>query len=132
MSVAIMALAGSHSPAGACTTGGSGCLPGSGYTVTVGPWNCGGIVGSDICYYNATLSARAATTSSWGWGSASYDGAGDVYICIQGSIYFVGCAYNIARACYYTTCDDQDLVAFELSVRNQSGVTHTVHGRGMA
>jgi hypothetical protein len=127
----LLALAGSHSTASAdCTTGGIGCVPGSGYTFDR-TWNCGAF-NTASCYYNGTTSSGSATANHWGWGSASYDGAGDVFVCIQGESYFVGCAYNLARACFYASCDDQDAVQFFLFVRNQSGVSHTVSGHGLA
>ena len=131
LAVLLLALAGSSSTASAdCTTGGSGCLPGSGYTLD-DTWNCGAI-NTAWCYYDSTTSSGSAASTSWGWGSAAYNGAGDVYVCIQGSSYFVGCAYNLARACFYASCDDQDLVAFALFVRNQSGFAHTIFGHGLA
>jgi hypothetical protein len=129
--VLLLALAGSHATAAAdCTVGGSGCLPGTGYTFD-DTWDCGAITGDD-CYYDTTTSAGSAVNAHWGWGSASYDGTGDVFVCIQGGSYFIGCAFNIARACFFASCDDQDAVTFPLFISNQSGVSHTISGHGKA
>jgi hypothetical protein len=127
----LFVLAGSHTTASAdCTTGGPGCLPASGYTFDR-IWNCGAI-NTALCYYDGTTSVGSANPQHWGWGSASYDGAGDVFVCIHGSTFFVGCGVDLARACFSANCDDQDAATFPLSVRNQSGVSHTISGHGMA
>lgn len=126
----LAAAAPSTASAADCTSGGSSCLPGTGYGSDV-TWACSINTGTN-CYYNNTTSSGSARSDSWGWGSASYSGAGSVFVCIQGSGYFVGCAYTLARACYYASCDDQDLVSFLIYVRNESGVTHTIDGHAMA
>jgi hypothetical protein len=120
-----------HTPAAHadCTTGGSSCLPGAGYTEAP-TWDCGAI-STETCYYFGTTSASFATARSWGWGSASYGGTGTVFVCIQGDVYFVGCGDNLARACFLASCDDQDSVAFNIAVENFTG-THTINGHAEA
>jgi hypothetical protein len=117
------------SPAGAdCTTGGSSCLPGSGYADPDVQWSCA--INAANCYWNSVTDARLASLDDFGWGSAAYNGAGSVFVCVRGGGVFVGCAYNLARACYSASCNDQDIVNIELYVQNQSGVTHTIEGHG--
>lgn len=112
-----------------CTSGGSSCTIGSGYSLPLLGWSCG--INTENCYYAGTTTLGSARSNSWGWGEASYSGAGSVFVCVQAyGGYFVGCAYALARACYYASCDDQDLVSFPLYVRNESGVTHTINGQG--
>lgn len=116
-----------------CTTGGSSCLPGSGYGLTDVNWACG--INTEDCYYDTTTDVTRATLYDWGWVSASYGGAGSVYVCGRGigigsppGIAFIGCGYNLARVCGLPSCDDQDGVQARVAVQNQSGVTHTING----
>lgn len=120
---AIVALSAGHAgTAAACTTGGSSCLPGSGYTLQPSPWSCGTIAAGVACYYNGTTSSSSAPSHTWGWGSAAYNAGGaNVDLCVYGGTYFYGCGVNIARACYFTNCNDQNSVAFPIDVVNFSG-----------
>lgn len=117
-------------PAGAdCTTGGSTCLPGTGYDPNPEvQWSC--VINTANCYWNSVTDIRLASFDDFGWGSAAYNGAGTVFVCVRGGSVFVGCANNLARACYSASCNDQDIVNIELYVQNQSGVTHTIEGHG--
>lgn len=111
-----------------CTTGGSTCLPNNGYTDDE-VWNCGAIAEPTNCYFNGTTSSGSATSRYWGWGSASYGGAGTSYVCMQGGGYFYACADNLARGCFYASCDAQASISFLMWVENHTG-THTVSGHG--
>lgn len=110
---------------------GSGCLPGSGYTFDQS-WNCGVIAPIQRCWYNATTSEGSATQHTWGWGSAAYNGAGNVYVCI-GTVpnYFIDCGTNLARGCFDSNCNDQDSIWFKEWVYQNTG-NHTVWGHGKA
>ncbi|MBB4662975.1 hypothetical protein [Conexibacter arvalis] len=113
-----------------CTTGGSSCLPGTGYSTDV-TWNCGAIDDTYDCYYNSTTNPALADIRSWGWGSAAYNGSGSSYVCVYGGGSFYACGTNIARACFYANCNAQSLLSFRLWVKNITG-THTVWGHGMS
>lgn len=116
-------------PAGAdCTTGGSSCLPGTGYDDPQVQWSC--VVNTANCYWDSVTDPRFASLDDFGWGSAAYAGTGSVFVCIRGDGVFVGCAYTLARACYSASCNDQDIVNIELYTQNQSGVSHTIEGHG--
>lgn len=114
-----------------CTTGGSSCLPGTGYT-TDDIWGCGVIGDRDDCYFDsAKNNPGLATPRSWGWGSASYTGAGDAWVCVNGATYFFACATDLARACYYASCLDQSVASFLIYVENFTGL-HTISGHAQA
>lgn len=115
-----------------CTTGGTGCLPGTGYTFDQ-RWNCGSI-DSDLgtyCYYNETKIREHAALHTWGWGSAAYNGSGSTFVCVIGEGHFEGCGVDLARACYFANCNDQESSSFQMSVGN-FGDPHTVWGHGEA
>ncbi|HZV76043.1 MAG TPA: hypothetical protein VFF79_20215 [Conexibacter sp.] len=105
-----------------CTSGGSSCLPGSGYSFD-SVWDCGVIAENVDCYANGN--------HTWGWGSASYSGSGSTYVCIRLSGYALGCGTNLARTCYAASCNDQSVVAFPASVEN-FGAPHTISGHAKA
>lgn len=115
--------------ASACISGGAGCLPGTGYTYD-NVWNCGTITVGDDCYSTGVLNTRTgARFDNWGWGSASYGGSGNLYVCVEtGS--FGGCGTNLARACYQANCNAQTLVDMYLWVENTERSSHTVSGHG--
>lgn len=113
------------SAAPACTTGGAGCNPGSGYTQDIGPWNCGAIARGTPCAYGGA-------PNSYGWGSARYEGAGDVSLCMFGGTVFYACGTNFAQGCYLTTCNDQSGDDIGIRVENFSASAHTIIGRAKA
>lgn len=127
---AMLLAAGAGSAAADCTTGGSSCLPTTGYS-TDDTWSCGVIDELDNCYFDSTKNSGLATPRSWGWGSASYSGAGSTWVCINGGSYFFACSTNLARACFRATCSDQSTASFLEWVENFTGA-HTVYGHGMA
>jgi len=114
-----------------CTTGGSSCLPGTGYTLD-DTWNCGAIAAPTVCYFNSQTNAGSATSRTWGWGSAAYNGTGNVYVCINGGSYFYACGTNLARACYQANCNAQGSNSFLMWVENPSSPAHTIFGHGKA
>jgi hypothetical protein len=122
--LAIMLFAAAAPPASAdCTTGGSACLPGTGY-VEDRIWNCGSIAANVGCYY------ASGGNYHWGWGSADADAGPSAWVCIQGGSYFAGCAYGNARACFSASCNDQDALAFPMWVRHSYGSSRTISGHG--
>lgn len=117
----------------------SSCLPGSGYTGTPPQWNCGVLaVGSD-CWSRDTSSGTTSfsngTYHSWGWGSADYDGGGSttVTICAKSAPNDEACAFgaggtNLARACYYASCNDQDSwTGWKILIATYPA--HTIYGK---
>ncbi|MDO8186372.1 hypothetical protein Q5424_18715 [Conexibacter sp. JD483] len=130
VSLTVVLLLSASQPATAdCVSGGgSSCLPGAGYVNSVS-WSC--VIDTADCYYDSVTDSSRAASSDFGWGAASYSGAGSVFVCIRatGSLPFIGCAYDLARACALASCDDQDLVLMKVLVQNQSGVSHTINGR---
>lgn len=128
---AMLLLAGAGSATADCTTGGSACTPGTGYT-TDDIWGCGAIGDRDFCYFDSAKNAPSlATPRSWGWGSASYSGAGSAYVCVTGGSYFFACGTNLARACFSAGCSDQGAASFLIYVQNFTG-THTISGHAKA
>lgn len=115
-----------------CTTGGSSCTPGSGYTLD-DTWDCGAIPVRTRCYFNGVTSAPSALSRYWGWGSAAYNGAGSAWVCINGGTYFYACATNLARACFDgTNCNAQRAASFVMYVENFAVDPHTIFGHGLA
>ena len=131
LAIAFATLAGSHVDSASANCQGSGCLPGSGYTFDQ-QWNCG-VIGPVVrCWYNATTSESAATSHTWGFGSAAYNGSGSVYVCTGTSPnYFIDCGTNLARGCYDSNCNDQGFIWFKEWVYQNTG-SHTVWGHGLA
>lgn len=121
--VLVMLFAMPAAPASAdCTTGGSSCLPGSGYTGGDVVWNCGAISNTSNCYYSG------GSRLDWGWGSASADAS--TFVCVTGDGFFSGCSYSLARACFRASCDDQDSFLFGMRVFHTYGSGRVVHGHG--
>lgn len=113
-----------ESASAACTTGGLGCLPGSGYTSgreTI--WNCGSIAAGVDC--------NSPSRESFGWGSAAYNGGGaNVSVCVYGGSWFSGCGTNLIRACFYDNCNDQNSQTMSMIVENFSG-SYVIYGHGL-
>ena len=112
---------------------GNECVPGSGYTFDE-TWNCGQIHSEVDCFYHEVTSLGSAIKHTWGFGSASYNGAGNVEVRIEGRTeelsLFGGWGTNLSRACYNDNCNDQDGVLLYEDVGN-SGF-HTISGHGEA
>lgn len=112
---------------------GSGCLPGSGYTLDEA-WNCGQIHSEVNCYYNGVTSLGSAITHTWGFGSASYSGEGNDDVRIDAHTlelsYFGGWGTNLSRACFNDNCNDQDAILMYEDVGNAG--FHTISGHGEA
>jgi hypothetical protein len=124
-------LTGAGSATADCTTGGSACTPNGSYA-TDDIWNCGVIDQYDDCYFDSAKNVPGlATPRSWGWGSASYGGAGSAYVCVEGGAYFFSCGTNLARACYSRSCTDQSAASFLIWIENFTGA-HTVSGHAKA
>ncbi|ADB49719.1 hypothetical protein Cwoe_1290 [Conexibacter woesei DSM 14684] len=102
-----------------CRTGGSGCLPGAGYTIDSN-WNC--TIGP------GTGCGSPAGSQTWGWGSAAFNAGGSATVCVYGGSAFGGCGTNIARACYYGTCDDQNTANMSISVETTTPGSRVVWG----
>jgi len=113
----------------ACINGGAGCLPGTGYTFD-DIWNCGTITEGEQCFHDGTLSSGSASVRFWGWGSASYGGTGEYWICVRTARYFGGCGTNLARACAIVDCNAQSSVSMTLWVENTTRTFHTISGHG--
>lgn len=112
-----------------CTSGGSGCLPGSGYTLDT-VWNCGPLYPGFDCYANGTTIFGNAVTHTFGWGSASFP---EVPVCIQLGPYAGACATNVARVCYQANCNDQNANSFRAEVHHrQTGIAWTISGHAKA
>jgi hypothetical protein len=119
-----MLFAATSAPASAdCTTGGSGCLPANGYS-SHDIWNCGSIRAGSNCAYGG------GSRIDWGWGSASDDGSPDAFVCVVGTGFFSGCSFDLARACFAASCDDQDSFLFTLYVNHTYGSGRTISGHG--
>lgn len=106
-------------------------LPGSGYTFDT-YWNCGPIYLTQYCYEPGTLGTPHYHT--FGWGSADYDGAGAIYLCIRiGANVWVACGYNLARVCVNANCNDSTYNN-PAAVTNEEtdGSRHTVKGHAKA
>lgn len=131
LAVVLAVLAAGHVQPASANCQGSGCLPGSGYTFDR-TWDCG-VIGPVVrCWYNATTSESSATQHTWGFGSAAYNGAGSVYVCVgTAPNYFIDCGTNLARGCYDSNCNDQDFIWFKEWVYQNTG-SHTVWGHGLA
>jgi len=131
-SLAVLLFCCSTGPASAdCTTGGSSCLPGTGYILD-DTWDCGAISSVTDCYFNGVTSPGSAISRYWGWGSAAYNGTGDAWVCINGGTYFYACSTNLARACFNgSNCNAQRTADFPMYVENFTG-THTIYGHGLA
>lgn len=121
-----------------CTSGGSSCLPGSGYTFDQS-WNCGSIADYPVeCFYRETTRAESATTHTWGWGSAANNSGGTYYVTIRatgsaGRIWFSGGGNNLARACYQANCNDQEETLLRMQVSHwEAGLRQTIWGHGEA
>jgi hypothetical protein len=136
---AVLAVFGGHTGVASadCTSGGSGCLPGSGYTYDSGAWDCGPIntQGGQNCWANGTLNVDNAVSHTYGWASAAYNGAGTTTVCIafqNGAA--SGCGTNLARICYLASCNDQNGTSVKVTAQNWSpgGVFHTVFGHAKA
>jgi hypothetical protein len=100
-------------------------------------WDCGVITDPDICYFNGSTDFYSASLHTWGFGSASYPGTGDVEVCIanivaSGATTWYDCGFNLARACAQLDCRDVDGgTPTRLGVYPR-GTTHTVNGHGEA
>ena len=106
-------------------------LPGEGYTFDM-YFNCGVIEGQkDACFPPGTKNIDNREDHTWGWGSADYDGSGDVAVCVKGDG-MGDCNPNLARACVYASCNDQDTGAMAIWVSHQHTHGHTVYGHGKA
>lgn len=121
----------STSPASAYCSGLS-CLPRSGYTLDE-TYNCGFIDYGEICFYPGWLN-RDGPHHTWGFGSATYNGAGDadVYVASKfdsGTTAFFGHGTNLARACYEGNCNDQNSAFINHVVYPLT--RHTVIGHGL-
>jgi hypothetical protein len=114
------------------------CLPGSGYYGNR-YWDCGLLDRVNVCYISAsngagTTNVNDALVAGWGWGSADYDGGGSTTVCTttwntsNGGV-FSDCETNLARACYFSNCDDQDTYALVQGI--QTDPSHTIYGHGM-
>jgi hypothetical protein len=135
VAVVMLVLALSSSRADAFCQGTS-CLPGSGYTQDT-TWNCGVLGTSATCYANGATIIGNAVLHTWGWGSAAYNGAGNVGVCLNavnsaGTQAFWGdCGTNLARASALDQpCNDQDSTNYKLGVFLQGSNPHTIHGHG--
>jgi hypothetical protein len=111
------------------------CLPNGGYTYNQ-TWDCGVVTFPDVCYFNSTTRRSSASAHTWGFGSASYPGTGNVDVCVddynlRGTFQWGSCALNRARACARLDCRDVDGVSTVLGV-SPSTTTHTVNGHGEA
>lgn len=115
--------------------GGTGCLPGTGYTLDK-VWDCGPINSLDgtSCYANGTLIQGNAVRHTWGWGSAAYNGSGSTTVQILLSGHSSSSGTNLARVCWYASCNDQNVSAVHALVKHFAwgGVRHTVFGHGKA
>ena len=117
---------------------GSGCLPGSGYTFDR-TWNCGSRPAGTKCWWPGYIAHPSGRTHSWGFGSADYDGSGQVNVTVTGCswiettqclVHFSASATNLARACWYASCNDQDHLLVDLWVRNNQGPARVIgHGK---
>jgi hypothetical protein len=116
--------------------GGTGCLPGSGYTYDSTPWDCGAINSLDgtYCYANGTLTQGSGVRHSYGWGSAAYNGAGTTTVQIILYNHSSSSGTNLARVCWFASCDDQTTDPIWALVGNFStgGTRHTVFGHAEA
>lgn len=126
-------------------TAGAAGLPGSGYTFDV-TWDCGLIYGShsQSCYAPGNcLGTGCASSHTYGWGSADYDGGGSVQVRVYAGCSSAGTCGNIpefynygtnlARACYDSfSCDDQDSRSYKMFVSQGDSNRHTIYGHGKA
>ena len=74
-----------------------------------------------------------ANSHTWSWGSTDYDGAGSIQVFIT-TADFGASGTNLTRACYYASCNDQD-VRFStiwMSHYTVSGASHTIYGHAKA
>lgn len=110
---------------------GLNCLPTTGYTIE-GVFNCGQIHSYETCYATGTKSYSSATQHTYGFGSASYSGEGNAEVWVaaergDGTDAFGMVSFgNLARACYYESCVDQDIKSLILSVGTMG--YHTISG----
>ena len=58
------------------------------------------------------------------------DGSPDAFVCVVGTGYFSGCSFDLARACFAGSCDDQDSFLFTLYVNHTYGSSRTISGHG--
>jgi hypothetical protein len=114
---------------------GVGCLPGSGYTFDR-TWNCGLFYGypTQDCWFPGVLGQPPSSKHTWGWGSADYDGVGHFNVAIYAPGGFYSEGDRLARACFYSSCNDQGGTLLDVLVRHYdgSGVRHTIYGHAKA
>lgn len=130
-------------PALACMAGGptssaSAQLPGSGYTFDRF-WNCGQVRAFQNCFFPGVLGFDPSQNHTWGWGSADFDGAGSPLVTIvaqntnTGS-FFGATAERLARACYLSSCNDQDgdFMLIRVGHGRDGDTLRTIFGHGKA
>jgi len=125
-------------PSARAACSGSNC-PGSGYTYDR-YWNCGLIYNVSIhsCYFPGVLGNPQGYQHTWGWASADYDGGGTVPVGVQGvddngSVDFGASGSNLARACYYSSCNDNGSDWLDVHVYHGSASgRHTIYGHAKA
>lgn len=116
------------------TAGSDRNLPGNGYSFDQ-HWNCGQIsLRDEVCYAAGTRDEAWADRHSYGWASADYDGGGSIKVCVR-TYRFADCGYNLTRACYYSSCNDQNVdkrLIVWVSNAEENGSRHTVYGHAKA
>jgi len=133
--VALAAAAAAPKASAAFGCSGTGCLPGSGYTFDR-TWNCGLFYGypTQDCWYPGVLGPPPSSKHTWGWGSADYDGVGHFDVAISAPGGFFGRSDRLARACFFSSCNDQGGTLLDAFVRHYagSGIRHTIYGHTKA
>lgn len=113
-----------------CARSGDDDMPRKGYTVDR-LYDCGQIRGGTICWANGTTQPDRTEWHHWGWGSADYDGSGAPVVCVGGM--FSDCRQRLARACYYASCNDQDIEADAIGIHHgHHDHNHTIFGHAKA
>ena len=123
-----------HTSVASASCSGATCLPGTGYSYN-NYFDCGVIDPWVKCWNEGTKSYSSGRSAGYGYGSASYSGAGSTGVNIAGETtsvsYFGDGGLNLARACYSNSCNDQDAVFMHLSVES-TGTNHTITGHAEA